>query len=100
MALRTPADRHEIHLYQVCDLFFKVANCWSNLHFRFSQHTVPARVRLWLLEPSRHAGKGNPLEDVHVSAEPKADVLPLHHATLGVHNPELENIKPRLVQKI
>lgn len=66
------------------------ARFWSRVQFPFEQHTVPAGVTLWLLKPSRHVGKGNALENVHVSTEPEADVIPLHHATLGVHNPKLE----------
>lgn len=66
------------------------ARFWSREQFPFEQHTIPARVTLWFLKPSRHVGKGNALENVHVSAESEADVIPLHHATLGVHNPKLE----------
>lgn len=69
---------------------FGGARFWSRVQFPFEQHTVPARVTLWFLKPSRHVGKGNALENVHVSTEPEADVIPLHHATLGVHNPKLE----------
>lgn len=51
--------------------------------------TVPAGVRLWLLKPSRNISKGDPLKDVHVTTEPKTDVLSLHHTTLCEHHTEL-----------
>lgn len=73
----------------ICLVLQKVQTPGPDCISQSGQHTVPARVTLWLLKPSRHVGKGNSLEDVHVSAEAEANVLPLHHATLGVHNPEL-----------
>lgn len=87
LALRTPVDRREKDQYQFFYLFLVQG---SVLGFPFEQHTVPAWVTLRFLKPSRHVSKGNALENVHVSTEPEADVISLHHATLGVHNPKLE----------
>ena len=52
--------------------------------------TVPARVTLWFFKPSRNVSKGNSLEDVHVMAEAKTNVLALHHPSLCVHHPKLQ----------
>lgn len=54
--------------------------------------TVPARVTLWFLEPPGDVSEGNPSEDVHVAAEPKTNVLALHHPPLCVHDPELHKL--------
>lgn len=52
--------------------------------------TVPARVTLWLLEPSGDVSKGNASKNVHVMAESQANVLTLHHPSLGVDDAELQ----------
>lgn len=54
--------------------------------------TIPARMTLWFLKPSRDVSKRNPLEDVHVTTEAETNVLALHHPSLCVHHPELQEL--------
>lgn len=55
-----------------------------------SPPTIPARVTLRFLKPPGDVSKGNPSEDVHVTAPTKANVFPAHHPALCVHHPELQ----------
>ncbi|TNN43541.1 hypothetical protein EYF80_046253 [Liparis tanakae] len=49
-----------------------------------------AMAACWSHRPD--VSKRNPLEDVHVTAVPKTDVLALHHTSLCVDHPELQRI--------
>lgn len=55
-----------------------------------TEPTVPARVTLWFLKPSREVSERNPSEDVHVMAVTQTNVLTLDHPSLGVDHPELQ----------
>lgn len=95
VAFRTPDERQT-----QCKIITHF--CWDfqYITISISLPTVPARVRLWFLKPSRHVSKGNPLEDVHVTAEAKTNVLALHHASFGVHHPELQIRSTKKCMKI